>query len=77
MGERSFRNYIVVETDGLSADELQTILNQATDGFPEKQIDHVVGTKLILGYESLLNEKGRAEAALVKTLKPLSNNMMR
>lgn len=58
---KSFRNYKVVETEGMSAEELQQVLNNATDGFPEMQIDHAVGTKIILGYESLLNEKGRAE----------------
>jgi len=59
----SFRIYQVVETDGMSEEELQRILTKATNTFPEQQIDHVVGTKIILGHESLLNEKGRAEAA--------------
>lgn len=58
----SFRHYQVVETDGMNAEQLQKVLNDATDAFPEKQIDHVIGTKIILGYESLLNAKGRAQA---------------
>jgi len=62
MKEESFRLYKVVETDGMSAEELQRVLNKATDGFPEMQIDYVVGTKLILGRESMLNAKGRADA---------------
>jgi len=41
----SFRLYKVVETDGQSAEELQKVLNAATDGFTEMQIDHVVGQK--------------------------------
>jgi hypothetical protein len=60
----NFRLYKVIETDGMSADELQSLLNKATDGFPEMQIDHVVGTKIILGFDSPLNAKGRAEAKL-------------
>lgn len=60
----SFRYYTVIETKDMNAKELQKILNEATDGYPEKQIDHVVGTKLILGHESLLNAKGRAERAI-------------
>lgn len=60
----SFRLYKVVETKDMSAEELQKILNAATDGYPEMQIDHVVGTKLILGWESGLNAKGRAEVRL-------------
>ncbi|MGE8207725.1 hypothetical protein ACQKP0_24965 [Heyndrickxia sp. NPDC080065] len=64
----SFRLYKVVETEGMSADELQILLNKATDGFPKMQIDHVVGTKIILGYESLLNAKGRAERAVKNSL---------
>ena len=60
----SFRLYKVVETKDISADELQKILNAATDGYPEMQIDHVVGTKLILGWESGLNAKGRTEVRL-------------
>lgn len=64
--EKSFRLYKVIETKDMSAKDLQNILNKATDGFPEMQIDHVVGTKIILGYESLLNERGRACAKLMK-----------
>ena len=60
----SFRLYKVVETKDMSADELQKVLNAATDGYPEMQIDHVVGTKLILGWESGLNAKGRTEVRL-------------
>ena len=70
----SFRLYKVVESAGMEAVELQNLLNGATDGFPEMQIDHVVGTKIILGYESLLNSKGRAERALRKTINPSSMN---
>lgn len=62
--EKSFKNYQVVETSAMSAGELQSILNKATDGFPEKQIEHVIGTKIILSYESLFNQKGRTENAL-------------
>lgn len=59
----SFRHYQVIETEGMSAEQLQDILNKAThDDIQEKQIDFVVGTKIILGYESILNEKGRVEA---------------
>ncbi|MGE8205283.1 hypothetical protein ACQKP0_12015 [Heyndrickxia sp. NPDC080065] len=73
---KSFRQYKVVETEGMSADELQKLLNKATDGFPEMQIDHVVGTKIILGYESLLNAKGRAERAVKKAMNaPIKNSL--
>jgi hypothetical protein len=70
----NFRLYKVIETDGMSADDLQNLLNKATDGFPEMQIDHVVGTKIILGFDSLLNAKGRAEAKLKKMV---GNSVMR
>lgn len=56
MGHRLYR---VVETKDLSEEELQKILNEATNGLPEMQIDHVVGTKIILGFESGLNANGR------------------
>lgn len=69
----SFRLYKVVETEGMSAEQLQKILNDATDGFPEMQIDHVIGTKIILGYESMLNAKGRAEAAMRRNLNKINN----
>lgn len=65
---KSFKHYQVIETDGMSAETLQKILNAATDGFPEKQIDHVIGTKIILSFESVLNQKGRAEAKIAKML---------
>ncbi|MED4892344.1 MULTISPECIES: hypothetical protein [Heyndrickxia] len=64
----SFRLYKVVETDGQSAEELQKVLNAATDGFTEMQIDHVVGIKIILGYDSPLNAKGRAEMSVKKAI---------
>ncbi|WP_416149481.1 hypothetical protein ACM26V_00330 [Salipaludibacillus sp. HK11] len=67
--EDNHRLYQVVETEGMSAKELQKILNQATDGFPEKQIDHVIGTKIILGFESSLNAKGRAQVRLTESLR--------
>ncbi|GEM_PF-2863165 len=74
--KESFRHYHVIETEGLSADQLQDILNKAThEDFQEKQIDFVVGTKIILGYESILNANGRAEARLQTLLKPNSNAM--
>ncbi|WP_342546116.1 hypothetical protein [Lysinibacillus sp. FSL K6-4013] len=54
----------------MSVEQLQDILNKAThEDFQEKQIDFVVGTKIILGYESILNAKGRAEARLQTLLK--------
>jgi len=74
--EKSFRHYKVIETEGISAKQLQDILNKAThDDFQEKQIDFVVGTKIILGYESILNDKGRAEARSQTLLKPSTNAM--
>jgi len=60
--KESFRHYQVIETEGMSAEQLQEVLRKATNDFPEKQIDYVVDTKIILGYESILNAKGRAEA---------------
>lgn len=60
--DKSFKHYLVVETENLTADQLQEILDNATHGFPEKQIEHVIGTKIVLSYESILNERGRAEA---------------
>lgn len=72
----SFRHYRVIETQDLSAEQLQEILNKAThEDICEKQIDYVVGTKIILGYESILNAKGRAEARLQSSLNPNSNAM--
>ena len=50
--EESFRHYQVIETKDMSAEQLQEVLNKATNDFPEKQIDYVIGTKIILGYES-------------------------
>lgn len=72
----SFRLYKVVETEGMSAEQLQKVLNNATDGFPEMQIDHVIGTKIILGFESALNTKGRAQARLDKLSKSLLDKPM-
>lgn len=73
---KSFRHYNVIETEGMSAEQLQDVLNKAThDDFQEKQIDFVVGSKIILGYESILNAKGRAEARLQTSLKSSSNAM--
>lgn len=74
--KKSYRHYQVIETDGMSAEQLQTILDKAThDDFQEKQIDYVVGTKIILGYESILNAHGRAEARLQRSLEPSTNAM--
>lgn len=76
--KESFRHYQVIETEGMSAEQLQEILNKATNVYPEKQIDYVVGTKIILGYESILNAKGRAEAryqsSLISSSNEVSNN---
>lgn len=66
---KSFRYYKVVETNDLTAEELQGFLNKVTDGFPEMQIDHVVGTKIILGYESILNEQGRMERKMSSVMR--------
>lgn len=63
---KSFKHYQVIETDGMTADKLQAVLNDATNGFPEKQIDHVIGTKIILSFDSILNEKGRMEAKVAR-----------
>lgn len=72
--KESFRHYQVIETEGMSAEQLQEVLNKAThEDIHEKQIDFVVGTKIILGYESILNAFGRAEARLQSSLKPSSN----
>ncbi|TQR28339.1 hypothetical protein C7Y47_22120 [Lysinibacillus sphaericus] len=74
--KESYRHYQVIETEGMSAQQLQDILNKAThDDIHEKQIDYVVGTKIILGYESILNAKGRAEARFQTSLKPNSSAM--
>ncbi|WP_025115363.1 hypothetical protein [Lysinibacillus fusiformis] len=73
---KSFRHYQVIETEGISAEQLQDILNKGThDDFQEKQIDFVVGTKIILGYDSILNAKGREEARLQTSFKSSSNAM--
>lgn len=76
--EESFRHYQVIETKDMSAEQLQEALNKAKNDFPEKQIDYVIGTKIILGYESFLNARGRAEASLQasskKSLNAMSNN---
>ena len=71
--KESFRHYQVIETEGMSAEQLQEVLRNATNDFPEKQIDYVVGTKIILGYESILNAHGRAEARLQSSFKTSSN----
>lgn len=61
--KESYRHYIVIETKDMTAEQLQEVLNKAThEDIMEKQIDFVVGTKIILGYESILNAKGRAAA---------------
>lgn len=71
----SFRHYQVIETFHMGEEELQKVLDEATRGFPEKQIDHVVGTKIILGWESMLNEKGRAEAYAQRISDRISNSL--
>ncbi|MBD7944736.1 hypothetical protein H9650_11475 [Psychrobacillus sp. Sa2BUA9] len=63
---KSFKHYQVIETDGMTADKLQAVLNDATNGFPEKQIYHVIGSKIILSFDSILNEKGRMEAKVAR-----------
>ncbi|GGP07322.1 hypothetical protein [Oceanobacillus neutriphilus] len=72
MNDDAIRLYKVVETADLSAEELQEILNNATDDMREMQIDHVVGTKIILGHDSLLNAKGREEARVKRAASKLS-----
>lgn len=69
----SFRYYRVIETESMSAEDLQKALNQATEN--EMQIDHVVGTKIILGFESALNQKGRAMARTHRILSEGINKM--
>lgn len=66
---KSFRYYKVIETKDTSAEELQRFLDKATDALPEMQIDHVVGTKIILGYESMLNEKGRMQSKVSSVMR--------
>lgn len=74
--KESFRHYHVIETEGISAEQLQDILNKAThEDVIEKQIDFVVGTKIILGHESILNANGRVEARLQSSFKSSSNSM--
>lgn len=73
--KESFRHYQVIETEGMSAEQLQEVLKNATNDYPEKQIEYVVGTKIILGYESILNAKGRAEAMFQSSLETSSNAM--
>ncbi len=65
---KSLKLYQVIETEGISAEQLQVILNEGANDIQEKQIDYVVGTKIILGYDSLLNEKGRLESKLYNVL---------
>lgn len=65
---KSLRLYKVIETEEMSAEQLQKILNEAANDLQEKQIDYVVGTKIILGYDSFLNEKGRLESKLANIL---------
>ncbi|MBN6206366.1 hypothetical protein JYK21_07865 [Ralstonia pickettii] len=55
----------------MSEEELQKVLDDATTGFPEQQIDYVVGDFIILGYESMLNAKGRAEARAINLKKAI------
>lgn len=75
MNEESFRLYKVVETADMTAEELQNVLNEATEDVREMQIDYVVGTKLILGFESWLNSTGRQTARLAKQLETVANTM--
>lgn len=48
-----FIQYQVIETVDMSAEQLQEILNKAANELPRKQIEHVVGTKIILSYVSI------------------------
>lgn len=48
--KEKFLQYQVIETADITAEQLQAILNKAANEVPEKQIDHVVGTKIILSY---------------------------
>jgi len=34
--KESFKHYQVIETEGMSAEQLQDVLNKATNDFPEK-----------------------------------------
>ena len=49
----SIKQYRVVDTFGMSAEQLQGFLNQVANEVPQKQIDHVVGTNIILSYVSI------------------------
>jgi hypothetical protein len=66
----SFRLYRVLETKDIPAEELHEVLKNATD--QEMQIDYVVGTKIILGFESMLNRKGRLEARIQASTNSIS-----
>lgn len=68
---KPFRLYRVIETEGMTSSQLQEVLNEVTDGILEEQIDHVVGTKIILGRDSLFTEEGRMKS---KTDKFVSEN---
>jgi len=48
----SIKQYQVVDTFGMSAEQLQDLLNKAANELPVKQIDHVIGTKIIFSYVS-------------------------
>ena len=72
MSKDELRLYKVIETADMSAEHLQEVLNNATDDFREMQIDYVVGTKIILGYDSMLNAKGRVEARNMRIKQSLS-----
>lgn len=69
---KSFKNYKVVETEGMTAKDIQKILDTVTDGIPEMQIDHVIGTKIIFSYDSLFNETGRNQARISRYIKSAS-----
>lgn len=65
MPEQPFHIYRVIETNELSAGQLQEQLNDLTDD--EFQIAYSVGTKLILQRESYLTRQGRLNARFAKT----------
>lgn len=48
------RRYRVIETEKMSAEELQEELNNKDVGILNGRIEHVVGSKVIIGYDTYL-----------------------
>ncbi|MBC1491410.1 hypothetical protein HCI99_06185 [Listeria booriae] len=69
------RNYNVIETEDMCAEELQTILNDRADCFFE--IDCAVGTKIVMSAPSMMRSAVKTtEEKVADSLKGIELNLL-